>query len=212
LAAIEAQKLATAKTAKKEAQKAAQKDARIAANIAEQKMLSHARNEAVYSPLLLNADNVPQTDKVTLRYVVTQVGKNPFNFEFSNTAKLSEVSLSGMATKTGYAIAGHLSKLAQSAIDAKANYGRYITAFNPKAVFKIEVYVNAKLCFYALNSKGLDAIRLVDAKGLVSTKLLVDKFLMIAHQVETVANFVTSMNFANDIEAMVSSEAETENV
>jgi hypothetical protein len=191
------------KAEKKEAQKAEAKQRRIDADVLERNLIEVAKTQTVNSPLLLNADNLEQDEKVNVRFVVTQVGKNPFNFEFSNTAKLGDVTLTGIAHKTGFAIAGHLTGLAEKAIANKEKYGKYITAFNPKAVFKIEVYINAKICFYALNSKGLDAIRLVDSKGLVNRSLLVDKFEQIAEQVQAIANFTKDLQFVDEVENMV---------
>lgn len=163
------------------------------------------------TPTEVNApDTAPKVaEKVQLKYIITQAGKNPFNMEFADTAKASDVTLMGLARKTGYAIADSLHNMASKAIAAKLAHGDYITSFRPKAVFKVSISVNNMVCFHALASKGLDAIRICDAKGeLLSRKLIVDKFELIAEAVQASHIFGEALKFVEAVEKTVT-EPET---
>lgn len=160
-------------------------------------------------PAVVAIKQVPATQSnVSVTYTVTQTGKNPFSLRTETTAKLSEVNLIGLARKIGYGLADSLHNLTSKAISAKTLYGKYQTAFRPKAVFKIEVAVNGVICFHALQTKGLDAIRLCDGKGnIFPRKQLVDKFELIAAAVEAANSFATALQWVDEVEVIANSEA-----
>lgn len=151
---------------------------------------------------------VTPNPKVAVAFRVTQTGKNPFSMEHTVQARAKLVTISGLAQKTGYALADGLLSLCNEANAAKIKHGNYITSFRPKAVFKIEVAVNGVVCFHALQAKGLDAIRLVDGKGKAfSRNLIVDKMMLIAKAVESANHFAQQLNFAKQVEDMVQPSA-----
>lgn len=142
-----------------------------------------------------------ENQKVTIGFEITQMGKHPFSLIHQTEAKLKDITLIGIARKTGFALADSLHNYATKAMESKTKYGSYITAFRPKSVFKIKVYVNGMVCFNALETKGMDAIRLMNGKGdILSRSLIVDKFELIANAVQSANSFINAVQFVTEIE------------
>jgi hypothetical protein len=145
---------------------------------------------------------IENANNVAVRYVITQMGKHPFSFEHAVSANAESVTLKGIASKIGYAIAETLTGYAQKAIAAKQETGKYITAFRPKAAFKVEVSVNDVVYFHALQTKGLDAIRLMNGKGeVLSRNAIVAKFELIAESVHAASAMRKALEFEAETEA-----------
>lgn len=122
----------------------------------------------------------PIVEMVKIAFRVTQQGKNPFVMQHEVMSDAKNVTTTGLARKTAYAIADSLHKLCALSLAQREQYGYYLTSFRPKAVFTVEIAVNETVRFVAMNTKGIDAVRMVNAKGLVTRSELVHKFELLA--------------------------------
>lgn len=141
------------------------------------------------------APKQPKADKVDVLFRIEQTGKNQFTMEQTITAPVDKVTIKGLASKTAFALTDSLYNLVEKALLAKEQNGYYITSFRPKAVFKITIVVDNRVSFYAVNSKGIDAIRLVKNGKIISRSLLAQKLGLLAETSEAARNFGQLISF-----------------
>jgi hypothetical protein len=145
--------------------------------------------------------------KTEVKFEVTQAGKNPFIMSQTAYAPAKAVHSSNLSKKVAFAMAETLYKQAAKALIAKdANNGKYLSAFRPTATFLVTVRVNGYAALTLTETKGLDAIKLMDNNGkLISRSLLVAKFDLISNMANCSETFKQLLNFDAETEALINS-------
>lgn len=158
------------------------------------------KTEAANNNVTIIQPETKEVKKVKISFRVEQCGKNPFTMHMETEAPENKVTVSGLASKTAFALVDALYLLVQKALQAKETHGYYLTSFRPKAVFKVTIVTDNNINFYALNTKGVDSIRMVKAGKIISRATLVEKMNLLATSIEASKKFAEIINFENEVE------------